>query len=225
MKKTGLIVAVEMDSVLAKYGTPAEMIEEKAFRIYVYKSADYVLYVLNSGAGEIAAAAGTQYLISKLGAELIVNFGVVGGLTTEMGVSKTCIVENVVHYDFDGGGFTGTAVGRYIELPDIFIPTTASLVEKALAAEPTLRRVNCASGDKFVEGAEKKGELRDKFSCQICDMESAGIALTCLRNGVPCLLIKTVSDGMEGGAEEFAAQIRRSSEICMEITDKLIRQM
>ena len=43
----------------------------------------------------------TQFLISKFDVDLIVNFGVVGGLTPEMELAKTCIVESVIHYDFD----------------------------------------------------------------------------------------------------------------------------
>lgn len=56
-------------------------------------------------------------------------------------------------------------------------------------------------------------------------MEAAGIALTCRRCGVPCLSIKTVSDGVDGGADAFYAQIRRSSELCLEITEKIILEM
>ena len=50
----------------------------------------------------------------------------------------------------------------------------------------------------------------------------AGIVLTCDRCGVPFLLIKTVSDGITGGAEEFFKEVSRSADICLEITDEIM---
>ena len=41
-------------------------------------------------------------------------------------------------------------------------------------------------------------------------MESAGVLLTSLNVGVPCLIIKAVSDG-KGGAEEFKQMVNYSS--------------
>lgn len=69
---------------------------------------------------------------------------------------------------------------------------------------------------------EKKEELHNRFNADICEMEAAGIVLTSNRNKVPCLMIKTVSDSITGGAEEFRCAIDESARICMEITSKII---
>ena len=82
--------------------------------------------------------------------------------------------------------------------------------------------MTCASGDRFVGKAEDKAALNRDFDAEICEMEAAGIVLTCDRCGVPCLLIKTVSDGITGGAEEFLKEISRSADICLEITDEIM---
>lgn len=225
MKKIGLIVAVEMDAVLRRYGAPASVTEHKGFKVLSYDCGDYCIYVLNTGAGEIAAAAGTQLLISLYDVDMIVNFGVVGGLTEEMAMARTCVVESVVHTDFDTSAWDGCAPGRYLRYPSERIPTTPALVERAIGIHPELKKAVCASADKFVAGKEKKSALHEQFGADICEMESAGIVLTCDRAGVPVLLIKTVSDGITGGAEEFNRELERSSEICLEITDKLIRSL
>ena len=135
MKKIGMIVAVEMKAVLERYGTPQEEKEYPGYRVLVYKAEDYIIYVLNCGAGEIAAAAGAQFLISEMKVDLIVNFGVVGGLTEEMSKTKMCVVERVVHYDFDTTEVDAGEVGRYFSYPDIYIPTTPDLVEKAVVVQ------------------------------------------------------------------------------------------
>ena len=102
MKKIGMIVAVEIQSVLDKYGAQLTVEKEVAgYKVLEYQTEQYQLIILNCGAGEIAAASGTQFLISEYHVDLVVNFGVVGGLTEAMSTTKVCIVERVVHYDFD----------------------------------------------------------------------------------------------------------------------------
>ena len=227
MKRVGMIVAVEIDSVLKKYGDPVEKLEFPGYTILAYESTGYRLYVLHCGVGEIAAAGAAQFLISQLKVELIVNFGIVGGLTAEMARISTCIVEKVVHYDMDTGeyGGGGNTVGRYFSYPDIYIPATPQLVEKATELMPGLRKVICASGDKFVESAEKKQALHRQFGADICEMEAAGIVLTCNRNQIPVLLIKTVADSLTGGTKEFVDEFERASDACLDLTHRLITQM
>ena len=182
------------------------------------------VYALSSGAGEIAAASGTQLLITEFKVDVIVNFGVVGGLTPQMGVTRTCVVEKVVHYDFDTSPVDHCEVGRYLNYPERYIKATPELIEKALEVEPTLIKVACASGDKFIADPEKKAALHREFGADICEMEAAAIVLTCNRNKVPCLLLKTVSDSIHGGAEEFSKALDETAQICLKITERIIRE-
>ena len=225
MKNIGMVVAVEMDAVLSRYGAPSEKRRVAGFEVYTYTGADYTIYALNSGAGEIAAAAATQLLIGVFHADLILNFGVVGGLTEEMAKARTCVVESVVHYYFDTSEAGWAEPARYLDYPTAYIPASAALVERALSIEPRLKKVICASADKFVGKAERKRELHALYGAEICEMEAAGIVLTCNRSGVPCLLVKTVSDGIEGGAEEFNAELQRSAALCLAVADKIIREL
>lgn len=222
MKKVGMLVAIEIDAVLKQFGKSQEPITVTGYKIYKYNLENAELFVIHSGAGEIAAASATQLLISVFNVEVLINFGVVGGLTPEMSLARTCIVEKVVHYDFDTSDFDHCEVGRYMDYPDIFIPTTPEIIAKALILEPTLKRVICASGDKFIGSKEKKQNLHNKFKADICEMEAAGVVLTCNRNKIPCLLIKTVSDSIEGGADEFRQAVNDSACICLNVVNKII---
>jgi adenosylhomocysteine nucleosidase len=56
-------------------------------------------------------------------------------------------------------------------------------------------------------------------------MEAAGIVLTCNKNQIPCLLIKTVSDSITGGVSEFKKSINESAKICIEITRKILNNI
>ena len=223
----GMIVAVaqEVGAMLEKMGKPIKTEVLTGYEVRVYEVNGHSLYVTQSGAGEISAASSTQLLISKYGCEMIVNFGVCGGLTDEMAVTRTAVVEKAVHYDFDTSEFDNCEVGRYMEYPDVYIPATKSLVEKACEIEPSLMKVTCASADKFVGDPDRKRELSASFGAQICEMEAAGILLTANRNGVPALLIKAVSDSVSGGADEFSKLISEAAYICVSTLLKIIKSI
>ena len=221
----GMIVAVELDAVIRKYGEKLVKIPHRAFDIHSIDEPDRRLIIVNSGAGEIASAAAAQLLISEFHADMIVNFGVVGGLTPEMKVAKLCVVESVVHYDFDASDFRGCPKCQYSGYDSIYIPTDERLLSEAVRVNPMLKRVVCASGDKFIGSNEAKRALHTEFNADICEMEAAGIVLTANRNGVPCLLIKAVSDAMDGGAEEFAREIDRCALICLDTLDTVIKSL
>lgn len=225
MKNIGMIVAVEIEAALSEFGVPIEELKFSGYTVYKYKLGNDNLFVIHSGAGEILAAMTTQFLISKFNVDLIVNFGVVGGLTNEMKLARTCIVESVIHYDFDTSEADGTEIGSYLAYPTAYIPTTVNLVNKALEIEPTLKKVICASADKFVGSEEKKSQLYNMYKADICEMEAAGIVLTCNKNNIPCLLIKTVSDSITGGANEFKKCINESAKICIEITRRILNSI
>ena len=223
MKTIGMLVAVEIKAVLDRYGDKLCEKETAGYRVMEYKTPEYNLVILKCGAGEIAAAGGTQFLISEYKVDMIINFGVVGGLTPEMAKTKTCVVEQVVHYDFDTSAVDNWEVGRYDDYPTPYIPTTKALVDKAVSLNPDLMPVICASADKFIADPARK--LNRQFGAKICEMEAAGIVLICNRNKVPCLLIKSVSDSIEGGAEEFHNTINEAAAMCLDIADAIIREI
>ena len=187
-----------------------------------YNDENYEMIIVKSGAGEIAAAAAAQYLISVHDVDMIVNFGVVGGLTEEMSVAKLAVVESVVHYDFDVSEYISTRKAQYANYPSVYIPADERLVELAVDIEPSLKKVICASGDKFIGSPERKQALNLEYGADICEMEAAGIVLTCNRSGIPCLLIKAVSDSMQGGAQEFQKEFERCADICLETVERII---
>lgn len=222
-----MLVAVngEMRALLSRYGTAKAEETRCGFQVFRYEMHGYELTVIHSGAGQLAAAAACQLLIDRYAVELVVNFGIVGGLTEEMARTRTCVVEKVVHYDFDTSAIDGTPIGRYLEYPDVYLPTTGALVARAVEIAPELKAVVCASGDKFVAAHEKKRALHEQFGADICEMEAAAVVLTCNRSVVPCLLIKTVADSLFGGSEEYSVALHHASERCLEVADRIIREL
>ena len=224
-RKIGLLVAVEMDSVFARYGTPGKTERRGGFEIFHYENEQYILYAIHSGIGEIAAAAAAELLIDRYEVELVVNFGVVGGLTEEMAQTKTCVVTKVVHYDFDISGIDPLLPAQYPGFESVYIPADEGMVEKACGICPELKPVICASADKFVGNEADKTRLHEQYGADICEMESAAVLLTCRRNEVPCLMIKAVSDGLTGGGEEYYDALQECASLCLAVTDQIIREL
>ena len=76
--------------------------------------------------------------------------------------------------------------------------TNTELINLATSISSELKEVICASADKFVSKPKVKKYLNKKYGAEVCDMECAGVLLTCDTAKIPCLIIKAVSDG-EGG--------------------------
>ncbi|MBE5818161.1 MAG: 5'-methylthioadenosine/S-adenosylhomocysteine nucleosidase, partial [Clostridiales bacterium] len=147
MKRIGMVVAVEIDAVLKRYGEPISDEVVCGFQLLTYKSGENKIYVMNCGMGEIAAAAGTQLLISVYKVDVMINFGVVGGLTDEMALAKTCIVEKVVHYGFDGSQGLHHPQGQYPGTDSLYFEADKNLIGIAKKLYPDLKTVTCASAD------------------------------------------------------------------------------
>ena len=210
--KIGLLIAVseELEAFL-KIGEA--MTEETAAgkTVYRVKMEGHDISAIQSGCGEIDAAAATMLLIAKYGCEVILNFGVTGALEEDLKVEDLFVAEKACHYDFDVSPYAPVKKCQYMEYPDEFIPLDAELVSLVTEKVPGIRKVAVASADKFVEDREEKIRLRG-LGCGICDMEIAAIARVCERSGIRCLSIKCISDTFEGGAGDFAQNVRKSAE-------------
>ncbi len=224
-KTVGIVVAIELNAIFEVYENVTEIETGSAFRLFHVEKEKYDLYIVRSGMGECAAAAACQLLISRFGVSMIINFGVVGGLVPEMRQQKVCLVERVVHYKYDCSEFMPLAVGQVDGYDSIFLKTDEKLLKAAQAAGEGLPLVTCCSGDKFIGTAEEKSHLHEKFSGDICDMESAGIVLTCDMNRIPCILFKAVSDGLADGADGFYAELDNASKKCLVLANGIVEKM
>lgn len=223
MKKIGLIVAVEDEALQQKYGEGYNL--QDGHGTVLYQTRQCQVYALHSGAGEIFAASATQYLIDRYEVATVLNYGVVGACMEELRTGETCIVERVVYHQYDISAVDGVPLGRYLEYPEVWLPVNKELLSKASAACSGLRLVTCASGDKFMDDPAEKLRLYKEFGADICDMEAAAILLTCDLNRVPCLFIKTVSDGVRGGASEYWSEKDQTARTCLDIVAQIIDEL
>lgn len=224
MKKIGMIVAMETSAIFKRYPNITTLESPNGFEVFYQKDNNIELYIMHCGMGTINASAGTQHLIDKYNIDVIVDFGVVGGLTENMKVQRIVVVDKVVHYRYDVSEFMDLQIGQ---IPDheLYIYTDKTLVEEVIKRDPSIAKATIASGDKFVAKPEDKKYIHDTFKADVCDMEAIGIVLTCEANNIPCLLIKAVSDSIVGGADEFWNEVDRVSLLCLDITESIINDL
>lgn len=215
----GLVVATrrEMDIFMVLF----KSFEDRTRRIGGFTVRSYVigpntLYAVQSGAGEIRAAAATQILISTLKVQRIYNIGVCGGLAEDLPSAEALLVSNVIRYEYDTSAVDGCEVGKYEQYPSIYIPSSIDLVHEVSDSNPGIRRVTCASGNRFLGSAVDKMLVRKRFeTAQVCDMEAAGVLITADMANIPAVLIKAVSDGADEGADQYDKIMDRAMFNCV----------
>lgn len=222
MKRIGMVVAMRKEILPLIENSGLEVSNESVgkYQISSFKYLDKEIIIVESGVGEIYAAGATQLLISKYEVECIINFGVCGLLNDKLNLLETVLVDGIVHYDFDLSKIDNLPVGQYPNM-DRVIPCKNSLMDVVTSINPSIQKVICASADKFVVDGDVKDNLYKEYDASICEMESAGVALTCLNNNIPFAVIKAVSDG-KGGADEYRKLVMSASKSYIELIYKVL---
>lgn len=144
-----------------------------------------------SGIGKVNAAAATQRAISEFGATRVINAGLAGGFGAGMAPGEVYEVTAAVEYDFDLAKLNGTAVGTLDEYDSPYLPVESTgLFPGAVLA----------TGDRFNDSESDYALIRDELKATLRDMEGAAIAHVCRKNGVPCRMIKCITNVAGNGA-------------------------
>ncbi|MBQ8382694.1 MAG: 5'-methylthioadenosine/adenosylhomocysteine nucleosidase [Clostridia bacterium] len=186
--------------------------------------------VVMCGIGKVAAAICAQAMIDAFHPDLLINTGVAGGVADGLAQGDIVIATDAVQHDFDLSLF-GYAKG-YMPVwgkdkgsPSPF-PADEALAQKLIAAADLLGyhaiRGRVASGDIFVADADLKYTLATEFGAAVAEMEGAAIAQTAWQNGIPCAIVRAISDLADGSAtlsfEEFEViAAERSAKLLLEI--------
>ncbi len=154
--------------------------------------------------GKVNSALCAQAMIDFYNPRLLLNIGVAGGLGPEVHIGDVVIATACVQYDFDG-----TALGT--PLAEINVPRGEDTVETVefpcdrilsdkLAEKAKdlyngkVHRGVVATGDRFVADPKLGDWLHQTFQALACEMEGGSIAHACMANGLPCVVLRSISD-------------------------------
>ena len=168
------------------------------------------------GIGKVYAAMCAQTMILRYAPDAIVNIGVAGTLTKDLGVMDIAIAGQVCQHDMDTSAL-GDPVGLVSGADRIYFPADLTIVGTLEQCADTLgfrhSTGTIASGDQFIHTPEKKQYLSEQFGAIAAEMAGGSVGQVCFVNGVPFAALRTISDG-DGGTMDyntFAALAARNS--------------
>lgn len=236
MKTIGIIGAMESEvrHLIARLESPET--HEIAGRTFVRGTlAGRDVVVVQSGIGKVAAAVTAQILIDRFGAGVLINSGMAGGLDSRLAVKDLVVGTAAVQHDFDITAF-GHAPG-YISGEDDTVATAFRADEKlvALALDAAVEVLPAdskaitgiiASGDIFVDDSALKSRIITQFGAAAAEMEGAAIAQTAVDNGVPFLILRTISDLAEHQANVSFDELEKYvGQLAEDITIALLQRL
>ena len=175
-----------------------------------------------SGIGKVNAGIITALLITQFNPSAILFSGTAGGIDPALRQGDVVIGASVGHHDAgmqaaDGIRRRGIRNPLTGDLDPLLVPAPESLLALARRSaqglrlpairtpdgeERTPRIVEgvIVTGDVFLADTARRIELRDTLGATAVEMEGAAVVQTCRQFGVPCLIIRSITDRADGEA-------------------------
>lgn len=216
----GIICAEEKELIEIKKlmnNQKEKNIYEKTFYIGNMENKEIVLVKCN--VGKVNSARVCQMLIDNFNIELIINVGTAGSVDKSLDIGDVVVASELVQYDFDVTPF-GRKLGE-IENIGESIKVDNNLL--SLFDGINVRKGIIASGDKFIVNNEEKNNIRNIFGALCIEMEGASIAQVCYLDKIPFLVIKSITDKLDGSSKvDFETFLEFSSKVVANILKEVL---
>ena len=178
------------------------------------------------GVGKVFAAICAEAMILKFGVDMVINIGVAGSLTKDLGVLDVALADQVVQHDMDTSPI-GDPVGLLSGINEIFLKTDAkmrALMQECLEDKKINYLVGTiATGDQFIATNEKRVWIRNHFGAIAAEMEGGSIGHVCYINKVPFLILRSISDS-DGGAMDYQTFAEKAAIQSIEVVVEFIQK-
>lgn len=193
MEKIGILGAmqVEIDSILK------DMEQKHEFEIAGFS---FIKGVLNNKetvvgccrVGKVNAASCTQILIDKFSVEYIINTGIAGSLKDDIGICDMVLSTDVTHHDV-----RKAQMKNLFPFQETFIASEKLINLAQKVCESKKIKYHCGrviSGECFVENQKLKEILIKDYAPACVEMEGSSIGHVCHINGIPFIILRSISD-------------------------------
>ena len=200
--------------------------------------------------GKVAAAMTATTLVEKFGVTHILFTGVAGAGDKTVQVGDIVVAEALVQHDMDASPlfprFEVPLTGLTHFQPDLQLSMRLSraahdFLEQDLASaisegerrefrllQPRVHRGLVASGDQFMSDRQRLNALNEALPGLVAvEMEGAAVAQVCYELGVPCAVIRTISDNAnENAATDFMRFVTSvAAQYAFHITRRVCRDL
>ena len=121
--------------------------------------------------------------------------GVAGNMSAQIGIGDVCVGKLVVYHDADTDCIVQSA--PFLEE----FPGDPALVQSALdaCAACGVKAIagKIATGDRFVGDSATKAAIAEACHPDCVEMEGAAVAQIAARNGIPCVVLRAMSDNAD----------------------------
>lgn len=163
--------------------------------------------IVKSNVGKVNSARSAQMLIDNFDIRIVINIGTSGSVDNNLNIGDVVVADRLYQYDFDVTAF-GRKLGEIENIGEC-IYTDKNILNKI---SKDLIVGGIASGDKFITRMEDKTFIRDKFNVVCIEMEGASIAQVCYLSNTPFLVIRSITDKLDGTSEvDFVKFLEYSS--------------
>ena len=218
----GIIVAEEKEllALLDVMETKEEIkIYEKTFYKGIIENKNVI--VVKSNVGKVNSARVCQILIDKFNPNMIINIGTAGSVDNRLEIADVVVADKLYQHDFDTTPF-GRKIGE-IENIGEYIKVDSNLLKLFNGLDIVIGSI--ASGDKFVVDREEKDNIRSTFDAICIEMEGASIAQVCYLCKVPFLVIRSITDKLDGSSKiDFEAFLELSSKKAVNILKEILKK-
>ncbi|HNY29520.1 MAG TPA: 5'-methylthioadenosine/adenosylhomocysteine nucleosidase [Fibrobacteria bacterium] len=166
------------------------------------------LVLARSGVGKVNTAMNATIVLAHRKVDAVLNVGTAGGLRQDQKILDLVVPEEVLAVDVDVTPL-GFAYGQILGGPPVFFtdPTLRKRFDRVARAWPDMPAVHrgaVGTGDTFVNKPRQVEQIRERFGrdrVACVEMEGAALAQVCLHFGVPCLIVRSLSDVPAAGEE------------------------
>lgn len=172
---------------------------------------------LHGGWGKVAAAGSTQYAIDRWHPDRIINLGTCGGFSGRIERGGVILASKTLIYDiFEQMTDAQRALEHYTVNMDL------SWLPDSPPQSVWVRTLVSADRDILPEDIP---QLIDEFDACAADWESGAIAWVAQRNGLPCLILRAVSDLVDAEQGEAYGQYPFFEAQCLTIMRDFARTL
>ncbi len=175
-----------------------------------------------TGVGKVNAAMTTTLLLDHFRPSEVIFTGIAGGINPKLMPGDIVIAEKLAQHDLGyitSQGFEKMSVKSPVDgkRNPTFIPSDSTLVALAQYAaskaefgvlitngkkhKPKVVKGILVTGDVFVASRKKKSFLAKEFGADAVEMEGAAVAQVCFQQGVPFVVLRSISDQADQSAQ------------------------
>ncbi len=220
------------------------VVEKNGIRFVTGQLGTQRVVVALTGIGKTNAAMTTAFVLAHFRPQRVIFTGIAGGLNPGLQPGDLVVGTETGYHDVRSVTLamqpTRQTMNRQNTLNPAYFPADSALLALALRvaktsafeAIPGLARAPKAvagrivTGDEFVNADARARQLRTDHQAEATEMEGAAVAQVCHQQGIPCLVIRSLSDRADGSAKTdirvfLGIAARNSARLVVELVESI----